>query len=210
MGLGPVARAPADAPRPRDRRSPCCASPANRRTKAFDRQLPDVLSTIASIATRRATASAPGLRGVADDGSPPASEEFARVCSARSGFGRPLDEAIAAMCERIGSPDLDYVATAIKVQAQAGGSMAIALRHALDHGSRAPAARKEGEGADVDGPDVGDDPHRPAVGLAALMALINRDVRGAALHDDRGTPPDRDSASPRWRPVLSSSEKSST
>ena len=39
-------------------------------------------------------------------------------------LGRPLDEAIAAMCERIGSPDLEYVATAVKVQSQTGGSLA--------------------------------------------------------------------------------------
>ena len=28
------------------------------------------------------------------------------------------------MCERIGSPDLEYVATAVKVQSQTGGSLA--------------------------------------------------------------------------------------
>jgi tight adherence protein B len=39
-------------------------------------------------------------------------------------LGRPLDEAIAAMCGRIGSEDLEYVATAINVQSQAGGSLA--------------------------------------------------------------------------------------
>jgi tight adherence protein B len=39
-------------------------------------------------------------------------------------LGRPLDQAIAAMCNRIGSPDLDYVATAVNVQSQAGGSLA--------------------------------------------------------------------------------------
>jgi tight adherence protein B len=39
-------------------------------------------------------------------------------------LGRPLDAAIAAMCERIGSDDMEYVATAINVQSQAGGSLA--------------------------------------------------------------------------------------
>jgi tight adherence protein B len=65
----------------------------------------------------------PALRAVADDGSPPASEEFARVLGEER-LGRPLDHAISAMCERVGSPDLDYVATAINVQSQAGGSLA--------------------------------------------------------------------------------------
>ena len=46
------------------------------------------------------------------------------MCSARRRLGRPLSEAMGAMCERVGSSDLDYVATAIDVQAQAGGSLA--------------------------------------------------------------------------------------
>jgi tight adherence protein B len=95
---------------------------AGRRTKAFDRQLPDVLATVAST-LRAGHGLRPALRGIADDGSPPASHEFTRVLGEER-LGRPLDEAIAAMCERIGSPDLEYVATAINVQSQAGGSLA--------------------------------------------------------------------------------------
>jgi tight adherence protein B len=95
---------------------------AGRRTKAFDKQLPDVLATVAST-LRAGHGLRPALRAVADDGSPPASEEFARVLGEER-LGRPLDQAIAGMCERVGSPDLEYVATAINVQSQAGGSLA--------------------------------------------------------------------------------------
>jgi tight adherence protein B len=93
-----------------------------RRRKAFDRQLPDVLATIAST-LRAGHGLRIALRAVADDGSPPASEEFSRVLGEER-LGRPLHEAVGAMCERIDSPDLDYVATAINVQSQAGGSLA--------------------------------------------------------------------------------------
>lgn len=93
-----------------------------RRRKAFDRQLPDVLATIAST-LRAGHGLRIALRAVADDGSPPASEEFKRVLGEER-LGRPLHEAVTAMCERIGSPDLDYVATAINIQSQAGGSLA--------------------------------------------------------------------------------------
>lgn len=95
---------------------------ARRRTSAFDRQLPDVLATIAST-LRAGHGLRPALRAIADDAAPPASEEFARVLGEER-LGRPLDEAIAAMCERIGSDDLEYVATAVKVQSQTGGSLA--------------------------------------------------------------------------------------
>jgi len=95
---------------------------AQRRRKAFDTQLPDVLSLIAST-LRAGHGLRPALRGIADESSAPASEEFARVL-AEERLGRPLDEALVAMCERIGSPDLEYVATAVSVQTQAGGSLA--------------------------------------------------------------------------------------
>jgi tight adherence protein B len=95
---------------------------AARRRKAFDRQLPDVLATIAST-LRAGHGLRPAMRAVADDGAPPASEEFTRVLGEER-LGRPLDQAIGAMCERIDSPDLEYVATAIKVHSQTGGSLA--------------------------------------------------------------------------------------
>jgi VWFA-related protein len=95
---------------------------ARRRTKAFDNQLPDVLATIAST-LRAGHGLRTALRAIVDDGAPPASQEFARVLGEER-LGRPLDQAIDAMCERIGSPDLEYVATAINVQARAGGSLA--------------------------------------------------------------------------------------
>jgi tight adherence protein B len=95
---------------------------AQRRVKAFDRQLPDVLSTIAST-LRAGHGLRQALRAIADDSAAPASEEFARVLGEER-LGLPLDQAINAMCERIASPDLEYVATAINVQSQTGGSLA--------------------------------------------------------------------------------------
>jgi tight adherence protein B len=93
-----------------------------RRTKAFDGQLPDVLAMIAST-LRAGHGLRIALKSIVDDGAPPASEEFARVLGEEK-LGRPLDQAIDAMCKRIGSPDLEYVATAVNVQSQAGGSLA--------------------------------------------------------------------------------------
>ena len=93
-----------------------------RRTKAFDEQLPDVLATIAST-LRAGHGLRIALRAIVDDGAAPASQEFSRVLGEER-LGRPLDQAIDAMCQRIGSPDLEYVATAINVQARAGGSLA--------------------------------------------------------------------------------------
>jgi tight adherence protein B len=94
----------------------------HKRTKAFDAQLPDVLAMIAST-LRAGHGLRMALKAIVDDGSPPASEEFSRALGEER-LGRPLDQAIDAMCKRIGSPDLEYVATAVNVQSQAGGSLA--------------------------------------------------------------------------------------
>ena len=77
-------------------------------------------------------------------------------------LGRPLDEAIDAMCERIGSPDLEYVATAINVQAQTGGSLA-GLFDTLSETvrERQRHARKV-HALTVARPDVGDRPRAAA------------------------------------------------
>jgi tight adherence protein B len=63
------------------------------------------------------------LQGIADEGAPPISTELRRVLS-EARLGRPLEESLIAMCERLGSDDLMYVATAVDVQSQVGGSLA--------------------------------------------------------------------------------------
>jgi tight adherence protein B len=95
---------------------------AKRRVQAFDDQLPEVLATVAST-LRVGHGLKAGLQAVANDGGPPASVELRRVL-AEARLGRPLDEALISMCERLGSDDLMYVATAVDVQSRVGGSLA--------------------------------------------------------------------------------------
>jgi tight adherence protein B len=95
---------------------------AARRLRAFDSQLPDMLATIAST-LRAGHGLRAALQTVADEGAAPASVELRRVL-AEARLGRPLDEAFISMCERLGWDDLLYVATAVQVQSQVGGSLA--------------------------------------------------------------------------------------
>ena len=93
-----------------------------RRIHQFESQLPDVLSTIAG-SLRVGHGLKSSLQGIADEGAPPISTELRRVLS-EARLGRPLEESLVAMCERLGSDDLLYVATAVDVQSQIGGSLA--------------------------------------------------------------------------------------
>jgi tight adherence protein B len=103
---------------------------AARRLRAFDNQLPDVLATMAS-SLRAGYGLRAALQTVVDEGAPPVSVELRRVL-AEARLGRPLEEALISMCERLGWSDLLYVATAVEVQSQIGGSLAGVLGTVAD------------------------------------------------------------------------------
>ncbi len=93
-----------------------------KRAKAFENQLPDLLTTIA--ATLKAGHSfKQGLQAVVEESNPPASEELRRVLT-ETGLGRPLDDALADMADRVGSANFEFAITAVTIQRQVGGSLA--------------------------------------------------------------------------------------
>jgi tight adherence protein B len=93
-----------------------------RRARAFEDQLPEILSTIA--ATLKAGHSfKQGMQAVVDDKHPPASDELHRVLT-ETGLGRPMDDALTQMAERTGSENFAFAITAVTIQRQVGGSLA--------------------------------------------------------------------------------------
>lgn len=98
------------------------AAKARARMKAFDNQLPDLLITIA--ATLKAGHSfRHAIQAVVDEGGEPAAKEFRRVLN-ETRLGRPMDEALGEMAERIDSKNLTFVLNAVTIQRQIGGSLA--------------------------------------------------------------------------------------
>jgi tight adherence protein B len=63
------------------------------------------------------------LQVIADDAEEPARSELACVLG-ETRLGRPLEDALARMSERLPSRELSYVLTAITIQRQVGGSLA--------------------------------------------------------------------------------------
>ena len=96
---------------------------AKRRLKAFDAQLPDLLTTIAA-SLKAGHSFRQSIQAVVDEGQEPASEEFNRVL-AETRLGRPMDGALAEMSRRVGSKNLEFVLTAVTIQRQVGGSLAV-------------------------------------------------------------------------------------
>ena len=95
---------------------------AKRRLTAIDDQLPDLLVTLAA-SLKAGHSFRQGIQAVVDEGQPPASKEFKRVLT-ETRLGRPMDDALADMADRIGSKNLTFVVTAVTIQRQVGGSLA--------------------------------------------------------------------------------------
>jgi len=93
-----------------------------KRLGAFEDQLPDLLITIAA-SLKAGHSFKQGLQAVVDEGHPPASEEIRRVLTETS-LGRPMDDALADMAERLGSKNFEFAITAVTIQRQVGGSLA--------------------------------------------------------------------------------------
>jgi tight adherence protein B len=94
---------------------------ARRRLNALEDQLPDLLTTLAA-SLKAGHSFRQGIQAVVDEGLPPASKEFKRVLTETS-LGRPMDDALAEMAERVGSKNLSFVVTAVTIQRQVGGSL---------------------------------------------------------------------------------------
>ena len=95
---------------------------AARRLRAFDEQLPELLGVLSG-SLRAGHSFSHALEAAAADAGPPAGEELARVL-AEARLGRPIDEALARLAQRMPSEDLTFVLTAVTIQRQVGGSLA--------------------------------------------------------------------------------------
>ena len=140
--------------------------------RAFDEQLPDVLMTMSG-SLKVGQSFDHSLQAIVDDGNAPASEEFERVLARRE-LGRPMDEALAAMADRIDSDDLRFVLMSVTIQRRDRRQPRRSLPDGLGHRARATAVPAQGAGTDGDGARVRRTScSRLPFVTAALIAVIN-------------------------------------
>jgi len=96
-----------------------------KRQNALNDQLADTLSVLAS-SLRAGYSFLQALDTVSKEIGEPSAHEFQRVV-AEIRLGRPIDDALTAMAERIGSDDLRWAVIAINVQRTVGGNLAEVL-----------------------------------------------------------------------------------
>jgi tight adherence protein B len=95
---------------------------ARRRQKQFDSLLPDTLHLLAS--TLRAGYSLmQGVEAVSQEVSEPVGRELRRVVT-EARLGRPLEESLEQVAERMDSPDFAWAVMAVRIQREVGGNLA--------------------------------------------------------------------------------------
>lgn len=97
----------------------------DRRKKAFTEQLGDCLTTVAN-ALRAGYSFQQAMDVVAREMEPPMSTEFARV-TADVAMGVNLETALEQMNHRMNSSDFELVVTAVLIQREVGGNLALIL-----------------------------------------------------------------------------------
>ncbi len=97
---------------------------SKRQSRLVD-QLADTLSILAS-SLRAGYSFLQAIDTVAKEIGEPSASEFQRVV-AEIRLGRPIDDALVAMAERVGSPDLRWAVIAVNIQRTVGGNLAEVL-----------------------------------------------------------------------------------
>ena len=99
---------------------------AKRRARKFERQLPDVLTLVASsLSTGFSLPQA--IDAIVRDASEPSAKEFGRAL-AEARIGADLEDTLDRIAVRMDSRNLEWTTMAIRVQRQVGGSLAETLR----------------------------------------------------------------------------------
>jgi tight adherence protein B len=102
----------------------------NKRAEHLREQLPDVLSIMAA-SLRAGHSFLQSLDTVAKEIAQPAAAEFQRVV-AEIRLGRPAEDALEALAERVGSADFKWAVLAVNIQREVGGNLAEILDTVAD------------------------------------------------------------------------------
>jgi len=105
-------------------------SALSRRTDKLREQLPDVLTIMAS-SLRAGHSFLQSLDTVAKEITQPAAAEFQRVV-AEIRLGRPAEDALEALADRVGSADFKWAVLAVNIQREVGGNLAEILDNVAD------------------------------------------------------------------------------
>jgi tight adherence protein B len=157
---------------------------AARRRKRFEAQLPDMLTLMAS--TLKAGYSfMQGVEAVSHEVDGPMGQELRRVVT-ESQLGRPLEEALEASAERMGSLDFAWAVMAVRIQREVGGNLAELLMTVADTMVARNRLRGEVKALTAEGQMSAIVLGLLPLGLGGVMFVINPDYMGLLLTETIG------------------------
>ena len=142
-----------------------------KRRQAFEAQLPEALSLIASSLSAGHTFLR-AIQMMTEEAENPIAEEFGRVIS-ETRLGDPVVDALARMAERLDVEDLRWVVQAIRVQQTVGGKLADILHTLADFIRSREEVRREVKVLTAEGRFSAWVLGAMPVGLLVAMQLIN-------------------------------------
>lgn len=157
---------------------------AKSRLKKFNTQLPDMLQLLAG--TLRAGYSLmQGVEAVSREVDDPIGYELRRVVT-ESRLGRPLEEALDAAAQRIGSADFGWAVMAIGIQREVGGNLAELLMTVSDTMVQRERLRRDVAALTAEGKVSAIVLGFLPVGLAGAMYVINPEYIGLLFSEKVG------------------------
>jgi tight adherence protein B len=157
---------------------------AKRRLKKFNNQLPDMLALLSG--TLRAGYSLmQGVEAVSREVEDPIGYELRRVVT-ESRLGRPLDEALDAAAERMGSADFRWAVMAIGIQREVGGNLAELLMTVSETMTARERLRRDVDALTAEGKVSAMVLGLLPLGLGAAMFVINPEYIGVLFSEKLG------------------------
>jgi len=155
-----------------------------KRRKAFVSQLPDMLTLLAG--TLKAGYSvAQGFESVSTEIDEPMGRELRRVVT-ETRLGRPLEEALEAVAERMGSDDFAWAVMAIRIQREVGGNLAELLTTVADTMTQRERLRREVSTLTAEGRLSAIIIGLLPPGLAGALAVLNPEYIGSLFEPGIG------------------------
>lgn len=157
---------------------------AKKRRKAFMLQLPDTLTLLAG--TLKAGYSfMQGVEAVSQEVEEPMGAELRRVVT-EAQLGRPLEEALEASADRMGSADFEWAVMAVRIQREVGGNLAELLLTVADTMTARQRLRGEVSALTAEGRISAIVLGILPVGLGAVLFVINPGYMNVLLNDTLG------------------------
>lgn len=152
---------------------------ANRRRKQFMSLLPDTLSLLAG--TLRAGYSLmQGVEAVSQEVAEPMGLELRRVVT-EARLGRPLEEALDGVAERMASPDFAWAVMAIRIQREVGGNLSELLLTVAETMIQRERLRRDVAALTAEGRMSAYILIALPIGLGLVMFVMNKDYTSKLL-----------------------------